>query len=340
MTSTYFLGANSAQGFYSLYGGFPPRSGFLHIIKGGPGTGKSGFMRAIGSEAERRGMDVEYVLCSGDPDSLDGVYIPALNGWVDGTAPHALDPTIFGVTGDYVNLGRFCRTPFSSENQVTIRRITPAYKALYAEGYEHIAAAGKCEVRGGFDLAPLEKRLDMILRRCPTDSAPYERRVFLRAISCRGLLSLADTLAGYGETYEFTGSHGGGAPALELVRREAKRRGLCRVLSMSPLHPERIDAVTLPAADIAFFDGSIRHRLRAARIRLDSMLTCSPRSGHAAEARAVASLRGKLLDLAVEKSPSRAKALHDELELQYRPYMDFPALTDYTNAEIERIFGN
>ena len=79
MTSTYFLGANSAQGFYSLYGGFPPRSGFLHIIKGGPGTGKSGFMRAIGSEAERRGMDVEYVLCSGDPDSLDGVYIPALN---------------------------------------------------------------------------------------------------------------------------------------------------------------------------------------------------------------------------------------------------------------------
>ena len=173
MTSTYFLGANSAQGFYSLYGGFPPRSGFLHIIKGGPGTGKSGFMRAIGSEAERRGMDVEYVLCSGDPDSLDGVYIPALNeAGVDGTAPHALDPTIFGVTGDYVNLGRFCRTPFSSENQVAIRRITPAYKALYAEGYEHIAAAGKCEVRGGFDLAPLEKRLDMILRRCPADSAP------------------------------------------------------------------------------------------------------------------------------------------------------------------------
>ena len=267
------------------------------------------------------------------------MYIPALNeAWVDGTAPHALDPTIFGVTGDYVNLGRFCRTPFSSENQVTIRRITPAYKALYAEGYEHIAAAGKCEVRGGFDLAPLEKRLDMILRRCPTDSAPYERRVFLRAISCRGLLSLADTLAGYGETYEFTSSHGGGAPALELVRREAKRRGLCRVLSMSPLHPERIDAVMLPAADIAFFDGSYGTG-SARHIRLDSMLTCSPRSGHAAEARAVASLRGKLLDLAVEKL-SRAKALHDELELQYRPYMDFPSLTDYTNAEIERIFGN
>ena len=138
--------------------------------------------------------------------------------------------------------------------------------------------------------------------------------------------------------YEFTSSHGGGAPALELVRREAERRGLCRVLSMSPLHPERIDAVMLPAAGIAFFDGSYGTG-SARHIRLDSMLTCSPRSGHAAEARAVASLRGKLLDLAVEKL-SRAKELHDELELQYRPYMDFPALTDYTNAEISRIFGN
>ena len=107
---------------------------------------------------------------------------------------------------------------------------------------------------------------------------------------------------------------------------------------MSPLHPERIDAVLLPAAGIAFFDGSYGTG-SARHIRLDSMLTGSPRSGHAAEAKTVASLRGKLLDLAVEKL-SRAKALHDELELEYRPYMDFPALTDYTNAEIERIFGN
>lgn len=338
MTSTYFLGANSAQGFYSLYDNFPPRGGFLHIIKGGPGTGKSGFMRAIGGEAERRGMDVEYVLCSGDPGSLDGVYIPALNeAWVDGTAPHAMDPAMFGVTGDYVNLGRFCRTPFSPEHQEAIRQINPAYKALYAEGYKHIAAAGKCEVRGEFDFTPLEKRLDMILRRCHSDGTAYERRVFLRAISCRGLISLDEMPGSCGEAYEFTSSCGGGAPALELVRQKAEQRGLCRVLSMSPLHPGRIDAVLLPNAGIAFFDGSYgtgfgRH------IRLDSMLTGSQRSGYTAEAKSVAALRGKLLDLAVEKL-SRAKALHDQLESQYRPYMDFPALTDYTNAEIRRIFS-
>ena len=99
-----------------------------------------------------------------------------------------------------------------------------------------------------------------------------------------------------------------------------------------------MDSVRLPAADICFCDGSCGTGA-ARHIRLDSMLSGSPRTGHAAEGRDVASLRGKLLDLAVEKL-SRAKALHDELELQYRPYMDFPALTDYTNAEISRIFGN
>ena len=74
METSYFLGANTASGFLSLYDGFCRGEGdYLRIVKGGPGTGKSGFMRAIGREAAKRGLDVEYVRCSGDPASLDGV---------------------------------------------------------------------------------------------------------------------------------------------------------------------------------------------------------------------------------------------------------------------------
>ena len=65
--TTFFLGANSAQGFYSLYSDFASRPGdMLHIIKAGPGTGKSTFMRKIGQAAEERGYEVEYIICSGD----------------------------------------------------------------------------------------------------------------------------------------------------------------------------------------------------------------------------------------------------------------------------------
>lgn len=76
----YFLGGNTASGFVSFYGQFcrGPED-FLWVIKGGPGCGKSSFMKTIGKAAENAGLDVEYVLCSGDPDSVDGVYLPALH---------------------------------------------------------------------------------------------------------------------------------------------------------------------------------------------------------------------------------------------------------------------
>ena len=73
----YFLGGNTVRGFVSFYSGFcrGPED-FLWVIKGGPGCGKSSFMKTIGRAAEEKGLDVEYVLCSGDPESVDGVYFP------------------------------------------------------------------------------------------------------------------------------------------------------------------------------------------------------------------------------------------------------------------------
>lgn len=140
MNQSYFLGGNTCRGFLSLYDGFPPEdSAYLHIIKGGPGTGKSHFMRKIGAAAEERGLDVHYVLCSGDADSLDGVYIPALHqAWVDGTAPHVVEPRHFGVESDYVNLGSFVRLPMSEKGREEVKRLTAEYRALYQEAYEKL----------------------------------------------------------------------------------------------------------------------------------------------------------------------------------------------------------
>ena len=86
----YFLGGNTASGFVSFYGQFcrGPEE-FLWVIKGGPGCGKSSLMRRVAQAMEEKGASVEYIACSGDPDSLDAVVFPALNtAIVDGTAPH------------------------------------------------------------------------------------------------------------------------------------------------------------------------------------------------------------------------------------------------------------
>ena len=87
----FYLGANSPGGFYSLYDELlrPEEARSIYILKGGPGCGKSSLMRRVGAAMEEHGLDVEYIVCSGDPDSLDAVVIPALaTAIVDGTAPH------------------------------------------------------------------------------------------------------------------------------------------------------------------------------------------------------------------------------------------------------------
>ena len=89
----YFLGGNTPSGFYSLYHQLsdPARMRALYIIKGGPGSGKSTLMRRVERHAQAAGLETEEVLCSGDPDSLDAVMIPALGAAVvDGTAPQGV----------------------------------------------------------------------------------------------------------------------------------------------------------------------------------------------------------------------------------------------------------
>ena len=93
MVTNFFLGANSGAGFQSLYEDFvsPEKNYDVMLLKGGPGVGKSSFMKHIARQAEAAGEDVECIWCSGDPDSLDGVRLPRINVvLVDATAPHGI----------------------------------------------------------------------------------------------------------------------------------------------------------------------------------------------------------------------------------------------------------
>ena len=95
MVTNFFVGANSGEGFQNLFSEVVDLADTydLMILKGGPGVGKNTFMREIGRCMEAAGAPVEYLWCSGDPDSLDGVVLPSIRcAVVDGTAPHGTAP--------------------------------------------------------------------------------------------------------------------------------------------------------------------------------------------------------------------------------------------------------
>lgn len=139
-----FLAANTPNGFKSVFEPFLEGK-TTYIIKGGPGTGKSGLMKKIAAEAVRRGEFAELIHCSSDPESLDGVYIPSRNVAIcDGTAPHTLDPKYPGAAGGIIDLGRFWDLRALTANRSGIVSLSEQISARYAEAYRYLGAGGLC----------------------------------------------------------------------------------------------------------------------------------------------------------------------------------------------------
>lgn len=352
--TTFFLGANSAQGFHSLYSDFAAGPGdVLHIIKAGPGTGKSTFMRKIGQAARERGYAVESIICSGDPDSLDGVYIPALGvGFADGTAPHVLDPDFFAATGDYVNLGRFCDTEGVRRHSAAIRDVTQKYKGQYSTAYAYLAAAGAVDaVRGeAFQtpevLAAVARRADSAVRReCGgrRKKAPGSvTRRFLSAASCKGQMRLDGTLAALcGQVYCLENRCGLADAYLRQLLSGAVAAGADVIACPSPLRPDTLEAVLFPDRGVGFLACGQKDAPKGVDVKwvhLDSLPEKDLLKDQRRALLESGKMKAALLDRACRYLKA-AKAFHDELETYYKPYLDLQGLNGYTKDVIWELFG-
>ena len=262
--------------------------------------------------------DTESIPCSGDPESLDGLLVPALGqAWVDGTAPHIREPGLFGTDSDYVNLGQFCRLPLGEQDRAKAQALNREYKALYKTAYEHLAAAAAMEKAEELHDAAVSQeevqRVRAILDALPDREAEcVKERRFLSAISCRGMLRMNKTVNLLCKQIYYLRGHAVLEQAAVMAERKAERMILCP----RPLRPEQLEAVLLPEQGIAL--------MRApAAVRV-------PQGEHTQSDRALARAMDELHE---------AKTLHDKLEAVYRPYMDFDALTRHTNAYIEKLFS-
>ncbi len=342
----WFLGANSRRGFASLYRGFPPEGAYLHIIKGGPGTGKSSLMRRIAAAARSAGLGVEYILCSGDPDSLDAVYIPELGAaWADGTAPHALEPEVFGADGAYLDTSQCCSQARLRSGADELRRLTEGYRLWYSRAYELLAAAAAVSpsISGAYlsgEAAGYARKraAGFISRELGGCREGAVARRYLGGLTCAGRYLLTDTLEALCPRLILLDNRlGAGFVFTEELAKAAEGRGLEAVLCPHWLEPGKTEAVIFPSLGLGFavLEGGAAYPGRHRRLHLDRAGGEEQRA-LAGQLRADERAERALLERAGQ-SLAAAKAVHDGLEAAVKPSLDFAALDALAEREIRAL---
>lgn len=343
----FFVGANSGAGFQNLFGQMVDLEHTYDFIllKGGPGVGKNTFMREIGKTMEQAGTAVEYLWCSGDPDSLDGVVLPELRCAVaDATSPHVLEPKYPAAVDRYLDLGRFYDLTAAKLAAEEVKQHTREYKAAYARAYHCLQAARQVEleavslVKQGFEAERLEKRVRGIIarefgkRREEPGKTTYR---FLGGITHKGYIWRFDSVdALCSRVYEFQDTWELAGSAIEKLHHAAVERGFDVIACVAPEEPDRVEHLLVPALDLAFVTtrpGMEYGKGADRRIRVDAMtgnkkLKLQTRMAKMLREEGVANLR-------------QAKAAHDRLEAVYNPYVDFEGVQETAALEAGRLLS-
>lgn len=348
--TNFFVGANSGEGFRNLFGELVDLEDTydLIVLKGGPGVGKNTFMREIGRAMEQAGTAVEYLWCSGDPNSLDGVVLPELRCAVaDGTAPHVIEPQFPAAVDRYVDLGRFYDLTAAKASAEEIKTHSRSYKAAYASAYRCLKAARAVEldavaaVQKTFDAQRAERRIGGIIQRelrKQGDERGKTTRRFLGSITHQGSIWRYDSVdALCPKVYEFADSWELAGASMERLHRAATEKGWDVIACMAPEAPDRIEHLLIPGLGLAFVtskQGMEYGKRPYRRIRMDAMAEAEGKSRLRFQTRMAALLRQE--GIAALKD---AKEQHDRLEAVYNPYVDFDGVRALAALEAGRLLS-
>ena len=331
-----FLGANTGRGFNSLYeeyiGALDLRR--LYVLKGSAGCGKSSLMKRMAAHAAAHGVQTVRVLCSGDPDSLDGLILPELKTtFFDGTSPHVLEPSLVGQKGFYVDLSRFYSSP-AAGLEVWDR----SYREHYRKAYGYLASAASLE---GVFRCGEETRKDIRRRAEALAASTLGRghgkggllRCYTDAFTCRGRISLEESRRAIApKLVALTGSPDRTDLFLQTYLQAARQRGREVILCPDPREDRRIAHLLLPELGFGLTTGTGDRRIHLEK--LGDALS----SEEKAELRKLEKLHAAILS-AAQGELALAKADHDRLEETARPCIDFDGVTELTEKLIEKVFA-
>lgn len=338
----YFGASNSAEGFVNY---FPKIFNLdtcsrIYVVKGGPGTGKSRFMKDVAKAAEKAEMEVRYYYCSSDADSLDGIFIEELRvGIVDGTAPHVFEPTFAGAFEQIINLGEFWDEKKLEQHKCEILALAHKKTLAYKSAYAFLSAYGNLARTAGQKAAECVNRKKLAaavkrwLHRLPHGEGNIQSVALRSSIGMRGEISF-DCYESEAElVFSVKDYHNTAHLILGEVVREAIANKIPVRVSYDPILPERVDAVLLENCGIAFVIGEGSEHIVNAKRFVDTEAFKGAKDS-------VKALEGKAMEMkhCALSEFDEVKKYHFRLEEIYAAAMDFSQKEKYTAEFIKKLF--
>ncbi|MGO4886486.1 PRK06851 family protein [Anaerobacillus sp. MEB173] len=278
-TKYYYAGGNTSIGYYSLFNEIVKDLSHVYILKGGPGTGKSTFIKKIGEVLADKGYSLEYFSNPTDPKSYDGVIIPKLNiGVFSGSAPQNLEPAYPGVIGKVIDLQQYCNgeklnihhdeiIKYTNEMQ---EQVELAYKK-FADG---VSVHNKKEeiYLSSMDFkkadAVTEKLIKTIFESGFSKGEQQKSRyLFFGAATPEGALNYIENITSdVAKRYIIKGRSGSGkSTVMRKIGAEAQRLGYSVDYFQCGLDPTSLDMVIIQPLNVAVLDGTAPHVIDPSR---------------------------------------------------------------------------
>ena len=248
---------------------------------------------------------------------------------------HVVEPKLPGAVERYVNLGACYDRAGLQTIRSELTACMKGYKGCYQRAYRCLTAAAQIgeDMRAALISPAVEARLakrtkGILAREIKKSGREPGKAVqrFLGAITWKGLLCNFDTVdALCRRVYELSDSYGLAHVMLTHLAAGAMAAGYDVILCPSPMWPDRIEHLLIPGLSLAFVTSTPAlsyGRRPYRRLRLDAMVDQEAARRLRARLRFSRKVSAALVEEAVD-SLAQAKAMHDDLEGLYHPYVDF-----------------
>ncbi len=352
----YFLSSNSFCGFVSHFKDnySAIQKDNVYIIKGGPGTGKSSFMKYVALKAKEKGFDVTLCHCTSDPDSLDGVIIEETKTVIlDGTSPHTVEPFYPGVCENIIDLGRFWDENRLKQNRTEIINAVNINKALHKTASFYLSVCGEL-YKDNLHIANRYTDTKKVISFAETlakkhipqrihTSLGNEKIRFIEGVTPKGIMSFPKTVSERINKCIIIKDEIGAVSGkvCEYIRSYALKNGYGIITLKNPFLPDELtDHIIIPSLNLAFLreDGFLSFDTDTRRIHSRRFINSAERSRAKSRISLNNKIKSGLLASAVQ-TLSKAKLSHDVIESYYIDSMDFDALNREREIFTDRILN-